>query len=144
MQDPNTTLWNFGIVYGSPTHQLYRRLWIELSMHKRGISGPWIVAGDFNSVVRQEETMNYNAFSTQRSSKFVDWIHSQFTWKKGNSVATEKGARLDRARLQCGVETMLVLRIFHVFLLIMLHFSSNCRIGWRLALGVRLNSKLLG
>nr|GMD68548.1 uncharacterized protein LOC109191857 [Ipomoea batatas] len=77
-------------------------------MVKRGITGPILVAGDFNSVLTQDETANYSVFSLQRSSAFADWIHSEglvdmgfsgpkLTWVKGNQSGYIKGARLDRA-----------------------------------------------
>lgn len=77
-------------------------------MAKRGLTGAFMVAGDFNSVISQDETLNYSAFSAQRSSDFVDWIQveglvdmgfsgSAFTWTKGASMGYSKAARLDRA-----------------------------------------------
>ncbi|XP_031105341.1 uncharacterized protein LOC116010192 [Ipomoea triloba] len=104
----NQAPWHYAIVYGSPTQHLRRRLWSELTMAKRGITGPCLIARDFNSVVNQDETNNYSAFSSQRSSDFVHWIQSEglvdlgfsgprYTWTKGLSVGHAKAARLDRA-----------------------------------------------
>ncbi|XP_019186575.1 PREDICTED: uncharacterized protein LOC109181278 [Ipomoea nil] len=95
-------------VYGSPTHHLRRLRWNDLRQSKRAISGPWLVAGDFNSVVQREETRNYSSFSMQRSSDFVNWIQEEglidlgfsgpsLTWVKDGSENDFKGARLDRA-----------------------------------------------
>ncbi|XP_031099806.1 uncharacterized protein LOC116004005 [Ipomoea triloba] len=103
----NQADWHVAVVYGSPTHHLRRRLWTELSMAKQGVSGPWVVAGDFNAVVSRDETSNYNSFSSQRCSDFVDWIAKEglvdmgfnspkLTWSRGNSTGSAKGARLDR------------------------------------------------
>ncbi|XP_019189720.1 PREDICTED: uncharacterized protein LOC109184127 [Ipomoea nil] len=100
--------WSLAVVYGSPTHHLRRRLWSELRAHKRGISGPWLLAGDFNAVTSEGETCNYSAYSSQRSSDFVEWIHSEglidmgysedrLTWMRGSENGLAKGARLDRA-----------------------------------------------
>ncbi|XP_031131957.1 uncharacterized protein LOC116033348 [Ipomoea triloba] len=100
--------WFFTVVYGSPTHHLRRRLWSELQMTKRGLSGLMLIAGDFNSVVNQNETSNYSAFSLQRSSDFADWINSEgfidmgfhgpkLTWVRSDQSGFTKGARLDRA-----------------------------------------------
>ncbi|XP_031112059.1 uncharacterized protein LOC116016034 [Ipomoea triloba] len=77
-------------------------------MAKRGFTGPWLVAGDFNSVLTKEETSNYSTFSMQRSSEFADWINSEglidmgfsgskLTWVKDSQFGYVKGARLDRA-----------------------------------------------
>ncbi|XP_019160774.1 PREDICTED: uncharacterized protein LOC109157330 [Ipomoea nil] len=98
----------FAPVYGSPTHQLRKRLWRDLRQCNRAISGPWLVARDFNSVVYQEETLNYTSFSTQRSADFASWIQEEglidlsftgpkLTWVKDGSSDRIKGARLDRA-----------------------------------------------
>ncbi|XP_031124389.1 uncharacterized protein LOC116027103 [Ipomoea triloba] len=107
-QEANQEAWHYAVVYRSLTHNLRRRLWSELSLAKHGITGAWMVAGDFNSVVSQEETNNYSVFSLQRSSDFVDWIQTEgfidmgfsgpaLTWAKGGSSGQTKGARLDRA-----------------------------------------------
>nr|GMD70507.1 uncharacterized protein LOC109159904 [Ipomoea batatas] len=77
-------------------------------MAKRGLSGPMMIAGDFNYVITQDETSNYYAFSAQRSSEFADWMNSEglidmgfsgpkLTWVRGTHVGLAKGARLDRA-----------------------------------------------
>ncbi|XP_019153844.1 PREDICTED: uncharacterized protein LOC109150389 [Ipomoea nil] len=108
-QDP----WNLAAVYASPAHHLRRRLWTDLTHASRGIQGPWLVAGDFNTVVSREETKNYVSFSAQRSSEFVNWINDEglvdlgfsgpkLTWVKDGSTTTIKGARLDRA--MCNLE----------------------------------------
>nr|GLL44596.1 uncharacterized protein LOC109191857 [Ipomoea trifida] len=66
------------------------------------------VAGDFNSVITREETDNYTTFSSQRSSKFLEWINveglidmgysgQKFTWVKVLASGCAKSARLDRA-----------------------------------------------
>nr|GMD95341.1 uncharacterized protein LOC109159904 [Ipomoea batatas] len=100
--------WFYAIVYGSPTHHLRRHLWNELVMTKRGLTGPLLVAGDFNSVLTQDETSNYSAFSLQRCTDFVDWVHAEglidmgfngpnLTWVKSDQSGYAKGARLDRA-----------------------------------------------
>ncbi|XP_019158270.1 PREDICTED: uncharacterized protein LOC109154983 [Ipomoea nil] len=99
--------WVFAAVYGSPTHHLRCRLWRDLSQSKRGPQGPWLVAGDFNSVINKEETTNYSSFSTQRSSDFVNWIQDEglidlgfsgprLTWVKNGPTGATKGARLDQ------------------------------------------------
>ncbi|XP_031120942.1 uncharacterized protein LOC116024181 [Ipomoea triloba] len=94
VQAAGQTPWFCAVVYGSPTHHLRRRLWSELCSVKRGISGPLLVAGDFNSIIDQSETSNYGAYSVQHSVDFVDWIQTEglldlgftgpkFTWTKG-------------------------------------------------------------
>ncbi|XP_031120944.1 uncharacterized protein LOC116024184 [Ipomoea triloba] len=100
--------WFYAVVYGSPTHHLRRRLWAELTTVKHSLHGPLLIAGDFNSVITREDTDNYTTFSSQRSSDFAEWIHSEdlvdmgyngpkFTWVKTFSSGVAKSARLDRA-----------------------------------------------
>ncbi|XP_019160912.1 PREDICTED: uncharacterized protein LOC109157464 [Ipomoea nil] len=98
----------FAIVYASPDQRLRRRLWDDLQETKRGILGPWMVAGDFNAVTSQAETLKYTAYNAQRSVEFVNWIHAEglidmgfsgpkLTWVKGPEGIFTKGARLDHA-----------------------------------------------
>ncbi|XP_019166615.1 PREDICTED: uncharacterized protein LOC109162348 [Ipomoea nil] len=100
--------WFFAPVYGSPVHHLRRRLWKYLNQTNRNISGPWLVAGDFNTVTHRDETLNYLSYSSQRSSDFVNWIQDEglidlgfagpkLTWVKDGASDHIKGARLDRA-----------------------------------------------
>lgn len=113
VQGANQESWFYAVVYGSLTHHLHCRLWAELSMAKRGITGAWMVAGDFNCITSQEETNNYRAFSSQHSSYFVDWIQTEglvdlgfngpkYTWIKAGSAGQTKGARLDRELCNIG------------------------------------------
>ncbi|XP_031124290.1 uncharacterized protein LOC116027001 [Ipomoea triloba] len=108
VREVSQACWFFAVVYGSPTHHLCCRLWGELAMGKRGIQGPLLVAGDFNSVISQDETSNYSAFSIQRSSEFAEWIRDEglidmgfsgpkLTWVRSDQSGYTKGARLDRA-----------------------------------------------
>ncbi|XP_019186552.1 PREDICTED: uncharacterized protein LOC109181256 [Ipomoea nil] len=96
--------WFLATVYGSPAHNLRRRLWRDLRQLARGIFAPWMVAGDFNSVLNRDETSNYNSFLDHRNSDFGNWIQDEglidmgfarprLTWIK-NSTDTSKGVRL--------------------------------------------------
>ncbi|XP_019163578.1 PREDICTED: uncharacterized protein LOC109159922 [Ipomoea nil] len=100
--------WYLASVYGSPVHYLRRRLWNDLRQAENSITGPWIVAGDFNAVLDSEETSNYRSFSSHRSADFRNWIQDEglidldfsgpkLTWVKNEAAERVKGARLDRA-----------------------------------------------
>ncbi|XP_019178132.1 PREDICTED: uncharacterized protein LOC109173349 [Ipomoea nil] len=100
--------WLFTVVYGSPNQYLRRNLFADLSGQDMDVLLPWLIAGDFNSVTCQEEVNNQDNFSISRSSDFNDWIFreglvdlgfagSKFTWMRGSSSSTFKGARRDRA-----------------------------------------------
>ncbi|XP_019166877.1 PREDICTED: uncharacterized protein LOC109162645 [Ipomoea nil] len=100
--------WYLASVYGSPAHHLHRRLWNDLRQAENSITGPWIVAGDFNAVLNSEETSNYSSFSSHRSADFRNWIQDEglidlgfsgpkLTWVKNEAAERVKGARLDQA-----------------------------------------------
>ncbi|XP_031095076.1 uncharacterized protein LOC115999360 [Ipomoea triloba] len=99
--------WVLSVVYGSPNQGLRRRLFAELSQHNTRGQDPWLVAGDFNSVVSQDKVSNPESFSLNRCVEFNDWIFREglmdlgftgpkFTWARGQHTSTFKGARLDR------------------------------------------------
>ncbi|XP_031127611.1 uncharacterized protein LOC116029708 [Ipomoea triloba] len=69
--------WNFSVVYGSPSPHLRRRLWTALSRNTVQINHPWLIVGDFNAIVNNDEC-------------------PKFTWRRGKEEGTFKGARLDR------------------------------------------------
>ncbi|XP_031097105.1 uncharacterized protein LOC116001364 [Ipomoea triloba] len=96
------------VVYGSPSVHLRRRLWRSLNRSKLNIFAPWLVAGDFNAVVSNDETSSPDNSGHVRNSDFKTWIYEEelidlgfsgqkFTWKRGKAESTFKGARLDRA-----------------------------------------------
>lgn len=95
------------VVYGSPNQGLRRRLFAELSQYNTRGQDPWLVTGDFNSVVSQDEVSNPESFSLNRCVEFNEWIFREslmdlgftgpkFTWARGQHTSTFKGARLDR------------------------------------------------
>lgn len=101
------------IVYGSPDRSLQQKLWRDLGQSQCNIQEPWIAIGDFNTVTYKEEVSSPGTYADQRSKDFNDWINSEalidlgytgkhFTWKRGKSASTFKGARLDRGL--CSVE----------------------------------------
>ena len=68
---------------------------------------PWMIIGDFNSVLFAHERSNGNNF-VSCNNKFYQWFSAtglidlgysgqSFTWKHGGSLRSSKGARLDRA-----------------------------------------------
>ena len=72
------------------------------------ISIPWMVIGDFNSVISMEETMSTKKLDQRRCSDFINWISEQglldmgytgprFTLTRWAFAKTFQGARLDRA-----------------------------------------------
>ncbi|XP_019197687.1 PREDICTED: uncharacterized protein LOC109191482 [Ipomoea nil] len=105
--DPTTTKsWLFSVVYGSPNAHLRKKLFADLTSDSHHPDIPWLVVGDFNSVLSSDETSSPENFSINRSSDFKNWIFreglidlgftgSKFTWKRGIDTPSFKGARID-------------------------------------------------
>ena len=47
--------WFFFVVYVSPDYGLRRKLWEALDLTSLGTEGPWLSAGDYNSVMSVDE-----------------------------------------------------------------------------------------
>lgn len=86
---------------------LRNRLWLDLTIEKLNIAGPWLSIGDYNSVIADHEASSTRGVSHSRSAGPIDWFFneglidlrymgSKFTWLRGLSSTTFKGARLDR------------------------------------------------
>lgn len=93
--------WYLIVVYASsnPTH--WWSLWSDLN--RIHASSPWIIIGEFNSILFIHEWSNEGRVS----SSFVAWVQSRwsidmgftgssYTWNHGNSPETRKSARLNR------------------------------------------------
>ena len=72
------------------------------------LSNPWVLAGDFNTVVSADEVSQGRIFDARKRAGFRNWIYDHelidmgytgpcFTRARGTSTATFKGDRLDRA-----------------------------------------------
>ncbi|XP_019191705.1 PREDICTED: uncharacterized protein LOC109186233 [Ipomoea nil] len=96
--------WFLSVVYGSPNLQLRRSLFSDLSSQSLGIQGPWLTAGDYNTVASQSEVSNPGTFNSTRCSEFNEWIFREglidlgfegpnITWRRGINSETFKGAR---------------------------------------------------
>ncbi|XP_073051225.1 uncharacterized protein [Primulina eburnea] len=99
--------WFLSIVYGSPNGTLRKRLWQDLTKEKLNLDGPWLSIGDYNSVSSEQEVTSNGRLANIRSAGLTEWmfnqglvdlgyIGSRFTWVRGLSTNTFKGARLDR------------------------------------------------
>ena len=98
--------WNLSVVYGSLDHSLRKFLWQKLSRDNLSCLDPWLVVGDFNSVMTSDEVSTRGAFD-QRSAGFFDWIFEQkiidlgysrprFTWSRGDTASNFTAACLER------------------------------------------------
>jgi hypothetical protein len=101
--------WHFTSVYASPREELRMEGWQKLQNISRSISDSWMIAGDFNDIVSQDEKKGGAPVSARRCNNFVDNINAcklidmgsvgtKFTWRgpliNGHDRIFE---RLDRA-----------------------------------------------
>ncbi|XP_038688766.1 uncharacterized protein LOC119987931 [Tripterygium wilfordii] len=108
VQSNGINSWLLTVVYGSPNFNLRKLLWMDLNSEIKDNLDPWMVVGDFNSVVSLEEVSSQAQFNFNRCKGFRDWIFdnglidmgfvgSILTWSRGSHGQLFKGARLDRA-----------------------------------------------
>ncbi|XP_038688673.1 uncharacterized protein LOC119987842 [Tripterygium wilfordii] len=109
--------WFLTVVYGSPNATLRKMLWQDLRKEEIGITAPWLLAGDFNSVVSSDEVSSNRHQVHKRCAGFVNWIFDQglidmgfsgpiYTWSRGSRECILKGTRLDRAICSGGWKEM--------------------------------------
>lgn len=90
-------------VYASPIPTVRKQLWSHLEEIANRTQGPWLVGGDFNTILYASEKKGGVNRSNGVCSLFKNWFHSnkiyeldfkgrRFTWSRGNL-----DKRLDRA-----------------------------------------------
>ena len=90
-------------VYASPNKHIRNLLWKDLEAVARNVSGPWLLGGDFNTILHPSERRGGSPRSTGVCHRFNDWFHRnqfcdldfsgpKFTWERGNLLK-----RLDRS-----------------------------------------------
>ncbi|XP_057428997.1 uncharacterized protein LOC130722320 [Lotus japonicus] len=95
--------WYLTVVYAHPQERMRVSLWNDLVNFKDQTSGPWFVAGDFNSVLFEAEKVGGAPFNRQAANKFQECLNIthledlgakgvHFTWQRGDLFE-----RLDRA-----------------------------------------------
>ncbi|XP_047943132.1 uncharacterized protein LOC125189963 [Salvia hispanica] len=100
--DQNETNFLFTAVYAHPTPSRREELWHRLAELQIDSTLPWVLLGDFNSIVQSSERMGGSTNRTGVNHQFVRWIINsrlmdlgflgpRFTWKRGNLYE-----RLDR------------------------------------------------
>ncbi|KAI9077148.1 hypothetical protein K1719_040970 [Acacia pycnantha] len=89
--------------YFSPQLQFRKFLWHDLDHLASNISSPWLLAGDFNAILHQDERRGGSVHRARGCSFFNKFLHSnglvdlefsgpRFTWRRGSLLM-----RLDRA-----------------------------------------------
>ena len=65
------------MVYVSPDCGLRRKLWEALDITSLGTEGPWLSAGDYNSVMSVDEVSLPTHYNCHRNASFNDWVFDQ-------------------------------------------------------------------
>lgn len=98
---------NLVVVYAAPSVNRRSGLWDELRDLVRGLEGPVIIGGDFNTILRLDERTGGNGRLSPDSLAFGEWINdlplidmgfkgSKYTWRRGLEERTYVAKRLDR------------------------------------------------
>ncbi|KAH0773047.1 hypothetical protein KY290_010184 [Solanum tuberosum] len=93
---------------GIPSMHQRQDLWDDIKNFATVNSSPWIVIGDFNSIITPEEKKGGNAHNISKSMPFINCIldsglldmgftGSPYTWCNGRAPKRRIWARLDRA-----------------------------------------------
>lgn len=81
-------------IYASPVPSLRKQLWDYLGSIASTMSGPWLLGGDFNSILYASEKRGGSPTSSGICGLFKNWFHSNsmhdlhfqgpmFTWSRG-------------------------------------------------------------
>ncbi|KAH9673090.1 reverse transcriptase domain-containing protein [Citrus sinensis] len=90
-------------VYASPNKHIRNLLWKDLEAVARNVPGPWLLGGDFNTILHPSERRGGSTRLNGVCQRFSDWFHRnqfcdlefsgpKFTWERGNLLK-----RLDRS-----------------------------------------------
>lgn len=89
------------IVYASPNASIRKYFWAKLN--EVNINEPWLIMGDFNCVLKDEErnsrggaSSSFPNWVTQRSLIDLGYVGHRYTRSLGVIVDTKRVARLDR------------------------------------------------
>ncbi|CAA7045922.1 unnamed protein product [Microthlaspi erraticum] len=98
---------NLIIIYAAPSVIRRSGLWEKLREVVQGVTGPVLVGGDFNTIVRLDERSGGNGRLSADSVAFSQWMNelslidlrfkgNAFTWKRGRVERNIVKKRLDR------------------------------------------------
>ncbi|KAJ1404644.1 Reverse transcriptase zinc-binding domain [Sesbania bispinosa] len=102
LSDSNGKIWCLTIVYASPNEQIRHELWEELSSFVDGLSIPWCVMGDFNSILYDFEKVGGAGPNRRAMKDFATCLESCNLMEinsKGPFLTWQRGTvkeRLDR------------------------------------------------
>ncbi|CAL1412960.1 unnamed protein product [Linum trigynum] len=105
----NQAPWMLTAVYASPRQQLQRPLWNAIIEQSKQVDCPWILTGDFNSILHPDEKTGPPSPATfRRCKRFGEFLNEaelvdlgfsgpRFTWTRGKESDTYKASRIDRS-----------------------------------------------
>ena len=62
-------------VYASPNKHIRNLLWKDLEAVARNVSGPWLLGGDFNTILHPSERRGGSTRLSGVCQRFSDWFH---------------------------------------------------------------------
>lgn len=65
---------NFTVVYGFNSVEGMRSLWSDITATGGGVNGPWLLMGNFNVVLSQDERISRAQTSDQAINEFVQCL----------------------------------------------------------------------
>jgi hypothetical protein len=105
--DPPHSPWLLTCVYAPHTYQMRSDFWEFLSNIGNSFGGPWLLLGDFNSILSPAEKFGGRPFGSLSHRLFEDFVHSnalidlgfngnKFTWSNHRQGHVNIRERLDR------------------------------------------------
>lgn len=95
-------LWELTAIYASPNASKRRQNWAKLDELR--IEAPWLIVGDFNCVISNDEcslgigaSSGFQSWIRQNGMVDLRFIGAAHTWTYGVSTKTWRSERLDRA-----------------------------------------------
>lgn len=110
LTNSNGASWGIATVYGHKDPYQRRLLWNLIEVHITAAT-PWVVGGDFNCILSQDEKKGGKPFSNSRGAlEFYEFMHSndlhdlncsgpKFTWTNNKQGNSKIWVRLDRMLL---------------------------------------------
>ncbi|KAA3485636.1 reverse transcriptase [Gossypium australe] len=107
-EDSSQIEWRFTDFYGTPYSREQSQVWELLKSLSQNVTGPWLVAGDFNEIMYSFEKKKKGIPRDQRRMELfretlagcklsdIGFSGVSFTWERGNLPKTNIRERLDR------------------------------------------------
>lgn len=74
MNPSSPSFWYISVIYASPNANNREEVWQEIRDFKDAYPGPWALAGDFNSIVSENERFGGAAYNNRSNNAFVECI----------------------------------------------------------------------